>query len=565
MTQGDLAAALFPNDDNARHTRKGDISKLENGKVPNPQTRTVTDIAKILGISEQQIDELRRQVQLSPSQQLDNLGVLDRDQLELLAGRFEIDRAVAMTDMELVQRLTLKAEEYRSYREQVEAIDDRVAALGNIKAAARDAADNLDFDAVEELLRHVDLTETEIAAETKVLRAENALLRGRVEKAYTLLDTAAESFRSVHALLPAEKRNSFAILLYNHGLRYGGTGLALSEKMLCDALSAFDETNQPVDWAGTQNNLGLALSNQGSRTGGAAGAELLAQAVTAYRAALRVYTENRHPVNWAATQNNLGIALSDQGERSSGAAGAELLAQAVAACRAALRVRTEDRHPVQWAGTQNNLGTALQEQGERTSGVAGEDLLAQAVAACRAASRVYTENRHPVDWATTQNNLGNALSNQGSRTGGAAGAELLAQAVAAYRAAFRVRTEDRHPVQWATTQNNLGTALSDQGERTGGVAGAELLAQAVTACRAALRVYSEDQHPVQWAMTQFNLADLHLAKADMGDTARADLEQALAHIRLSLRVFIPSMPQDHQDALALRAKIQSALDALPPA
>ena len=59
----------------------------------------------------------------------------------------------------------------------------------------------------------------------------------------------------------------------------------------------------------TQNNLGNALREQGIRTGGKAGAELLSQAVTAYREALTVYTRESLPQHWAATQNNLGIAL----------------------------------------------------------------------------------------------------------------------------------------------------------------------------------------------------------------------------------------------------------------
>ncbi|MFN3148040.1 MAG: hypothetical protein ACE368_23785 [Paracoccaceae bacterium] len=108
----------------------------------------------------------------------------------------------------------------------------------------------------------------------------------------------------------------------------------------------------------TQNNLGTALQEQGSRTEGAAGAELLAQAVAAYRAALEVRTRQDHPVQWAMTQNNLGAALRNQGSRTEGAAGADLLAQAVAAYRAALEVRTRQDHPVQWAMTQENLALA---------------------------------------------------------------------------------------------------------------------------------------------------------------------------------------------------------------
>jgi len=59
----------------------------------------------------------------------------------------------------------------------------------------------------------------------------------------------------------------------------------------------------------TQNGLGLALGNQAARTEGPRGAELLAQAVAAFRSALEVYTREQLPQYWAGTQDNLGAAL----------------------------------------------------------------------------------------------------------------------------------------------------------------------------------------------------------------------------------------------------------------
>ena len=54
---------------------------------------------------------------------------------------------------------------------------------------------------------------------------------------------------------------------------------------------------------------GIALCEQGRRTAGPQGAELLAQAVTAYRGALEVRTREQLPQQWALTQTDLGIAL----------------------------------------------------------------------------------------------------------------------------------------------------------------------------------------------------------------------------------------------------------------
>jgi hypothetical protein len=47
----------------------------------------------------------------------------------------------------------------------------------------------------------------------------------------------------------------------------------------------------PQDWAGTQNNLGAALCDLGTRSGGEEGRKLLGEAVAAYRSALEVRTK----------------------------------------------------------------------------------------------------------------------------------------------------------------------------------------------------------------------------------------------------------------------------------
>ena len=249
-----------------------------------------------------------------------------------------------------------------------------------------------------------------------------------------------------------------------------------------------DRAADPEAWASAQVSKGNAHQELGIRVGGAEAQRHLADAVSAYRAALEVYTRAELPQEWAMTQNNLGSALQDQGTRTDGEAGRALLEQAVSAYRAALEVRTRAELPQDWAATQNNLGNALSEQGTRTDGEAGRALLDQAVSAYRAALEVYTRAELPQDWAMTQNNLGAALQEQGTRTGGEAGRALLDQAVSAYRAALEVYTRAELPQDWAMTQNNLGNALQEQGTRTDGEAGRALLEQAVSAYRAALEV-----------------------------------------------------------------------------
>jgi tetratricopeptide (TPR) repeat protein len=149
--------------------------------------------------------------------------------------------------------------------------------------------------------------------------------------------------------------------------------------------------------------------------------------IATYNAALEEYTRERAPLDWAKTQNNLGLALWRVGERESGTARLE---EAVASFRVALQEQTRERVPLDWAMTQNGLGLVLWRLGERESGTAR---LEEAVAAYRAALEEYTRERTPLDWAQTQNNLGVALLRLGERESGTA---RLEEAVAAYRAAL---------------------------------------------------------------------------------------------------------------------------------
>ncbi len=175
-------------------------------------------------------------------------------------------------------------------------------------------------------------------------------------------------------------------------------------------------------------------------------AENLEIAITGYEIALTVFTRDRFPIDWAGTQNNLGAAYGDRirGER------AENLEVAISYYTQALQERTRDRFPIQWAMTQNNLGNAYS---NRIRGERAENLEI-AIQCYTQALQEYTRDRFPINWAMTQNNLGNAYRNRirGER------AENLEIAISCYTQALQEYTRDRFPIQWATTQNNLGVA-----------------------------------------------------------------------------------------------------------
>ena len=268
-----------------------------------PVLRGLMDDPRMMAVLDPMIKRKQLQQGETISAKLDQLATLPRDQLELLAGRFEIAEAIDLSDREIQEQLTLKAKQYRDYRKLIDGIDDRVAGLGNLKAAAKDAAGRLDFDEVEELMLRVDEVETEIAAEAKEIRAANAILRGRVQQAYDIYCAAADSFGSVDPLEPARRRARYWQPLYDNGKAFGGTGLALAAEMLQTVLGVVTRGEDPTLWAGTQNNLGNAHLTLGERE---SGTEHLQAAVAAYQAALQEQNRDAVPQNWATLQNNLG-------------------------------------------------------------------------------------------------------------------------------------------------------------------------------------------------------------------------------------------------------------------
>ena len=140
----------------------------------------------------------------------------------------------------------------------------------------------------------------------------------------------------------------------------------------------------------------------------------LEEAVAAYREALKECTRERVPLDWAMTQNNLGIALCEPwgaGERDGEAGrGSRRLSRGAEGIDPRARAARLGHDPDQ-------SGQCAPILGERESGTAK---LEEAIAAYREALKELTRERVPLDWAMTQNNLGTALSSLGERESGTA-------------------------------------------------------------------------------------------------------------------------------------------------
>ncbi|MEM6489515.1 MAG: helix-turn-helix domain-containing protein, partial [Pseudomonadota bacterium] len=405
---------------------KSALSALENGNVADPQQATVDALVVYLNLSPEELEACRAPPPPTLPAGLEGyaeqIGVPQAVMFQL-AFQFGHDNPKAEVT-EYKRFLEQKAEDYRALTAELATLKAADARLANSVAAAEDDIAAGRFDDAQAMLEdaktlsraRADEAVTQLA-DIEARQGDIALLhRGDATAAAAHYTAASDLLLPLDRARALDRRNDYAVSLARHGQRYGGQGLPTAATLWRALADIVDPQAEGEQWAKAQNNLAIALWNQGARTDGTAGAALLAEAVEAFRAALTVRTREAHPVQWATTQNNLANALGAQGERTDGAAGAALLAEAVEAYRAALTVQTSEAHPVDWAMTQNNLAAALYTQGERTDGAAGAALLAEAVEAYRAALTVRTREAHPVDWAMTQNNLAAALYTQGERT-----------------------------------------------------------------------------------------------------------------------------------------------------
>ncbi len=280
-----------------------------------PVLSGVMDDPRMLAI----LDPLIKRKQLDQlttiSEKLDNLPALPRDDLELLASRFEIAAPHDLSEADLLGLLKLKAEEYRGLKVAIGELAQNLPQLGNVMAEALAQLEQGNAGAVRQMiadarqtLRDATLQQSlEQDADLVAVDARALILMGELQAAHDVLSAAADSFASLDPLEPARRRNVYYEQLYDHGLRYGGAGLGLAAGMLRVALGTVSEEDAPELWASLQNNLANALGDQATRLGGEDGQTLMAEAVQAYRDALRVYTEAAHPVHWAMTQENLAI------------------------------------------------------------------------------------------------------------------------------------------------------------------------------------------------------------------------------------------------------------------
>ncbi len=355
------------------------------------------------------------------------------------------------------------------------------------------------------------------------------------EKKYYMIVAIVAYTDALECISKEEDGEEYAGIQNDLGIALGNLGDIEDKAANCrlaiaayeEALKVYTPEDFPMDYAMTQNNLGIAYETLGGVEDKAANCR---RAITAYEEALKVYTLEDFPMQYAATQNNLAVAYVILGEVEDKAANCR---RAIAACKEALKVRTLEDFSRDYAMTQNNLGIAY----ETLGGV--EDKAAychRAIAAYEEALKVYTLEDFPMQYAATQNNLAVAYVILGEVEDKASNCRL---AIAAYEEVLKVYTLEDLPMQYAKTQNNLGIAYGNLGDVENKADNCRL---AVAAFEEALKVRTLDDFPMQYATTQNNLAIAYRNLGDVENKAE-NCRRAIAACKEALKVHtVESLP-----------------------
>lgn len=189
------------------------------------------------------------------------------------------------------------------------------------------------------------------------------------------------------------------------------------EPWIGEAIAAFraargaPAADLPEDWAEVQFEHGQTILNWAWEADGQASLLLFLEAADAFRATL-AEGGPREPVAWAATQNNLGLALNEAAGLSDEAQASDLLAEADTAYSRALEVFARERRTDAWASTQYRRGRLLAGRAGRAD---GPELYQEAIAAFRGAMRVHTEAGDHTASACARAELGLVFEDMGDR------------------------------------------------------------------------------------------------------------------------------------------------------
>lgn len=178
--------------------------------------------------------------------------------------------------------------------------------------------------------------------------------------------------------------------------------LRKAEAALHAAATIIQRPFAPQLWAIVQRNLGMVYARLGELSTGAESERFFNRGIALSKASLAVQNPAFQPLDWAVTQQNICLAQHELGGRR-GAAGMNLVRQAIVHCREALRWLSPEQSALDWAMAQNNLAISEAMLAQLQT---NKPNLEAAIESFKQAQTVYTKKDLPVKWAIVETNLG---------------------------------------------------------------------------------------------------------------------------------------------------------------
>ncbi len=436
---------------------------------------------------------------------------LTLEQLHAVATQFKVVVKAGDTPATILQNLSFRAQEIEALEQQLAQMQSQYPLLSNAIAEAQAKLKQGDTQAVRKMvrdarvvLRDAKLLEAlEQDAQLVEIDASALLIEGDPEAAFQILSAAADSFRSINPLLPCIFRNTKSEILFTYGRIHGGDAMALTVKMLKDALSPLTQKSEPKLWGSININIAAALCFKSSDFIGAARLDILKEAKTACRNALRIYIKEKHKVDWAIIQSCLSMIYGNQASVSKGEAKQNLLTKSKSAASAAWEVFGFNNEGISWAATiKINLAHSLLLESELHQNNIRLLLLEGAKDASSDALQLISAESAPENWAAAQTNLANTMSAIALISSPDKFDITIEQSIDAHKKVSDHFSAKRGSIQWVQSQIGLGKCRLVQAGYSGGEITIEQANMILRPFENAANALSKKQRPVLWAQAQ---------------------------------------------------------------
>jgi tetratricopeptide (TPR) repeat protein len=376
-----------------------------------------------------------------------------------------------------------------------------------------------------------------------------------LEMAVFSRDSAVQAANCLDQALTVWRRSvdahHWAVLMVQRGraarMRPGKSRSKTAIESCQAALSVFDETTTPDNWAWAQEELGHSYMDQALEqfSNRKPAVKQIAAARVCYEAALRVHSRQSNPNRWAALHSSLaGCELADQSENRR-----EAITRSIGALRCSLEVFEEHAYPMDWGIVQSKLAQAYLLQSAWLP-----ESAAESIACAEAALRVITRESLPEVWVKLQFGLGSAYRGLPAVNS----PRTMELAIQCFQEILSSPSAAGQRMLELATRKGLGDAYLAMGQHD-----PASYSKAIDCLEKAFKLCDVNKNSGDWADLHFGIARAHL---ESGARPREIcLRKAYGHASLCMKVAKrESMPFQWAFDHELLGRIDLALSAFTP-